>query len=138
MHAKITAHRGFLIFDLLATCSIEDEVATSIDRPGNFGQVIMNTAKNVGISPEALELLKKIKPGRDSIGDVDWFSSDDGMDNFAWIGGPKAIKDTRDSDLAGSRDYRIRETFVSIPNESDPGAIAAIEEILKKEEPTIQ
>lgn len=128
MHAKITAHRGILVFDLLATES-SDEVATSLDRPGNMGQVIMNTAKNLGVSAEALQLLRSLKRGHDSLGDIDWFKTRDGQHAFSWLGAPHALKDPKTAET--SRQYHIGG-YVAIANEVPEGAKAAIDKNFAK------
>ena len=52
----------------------------------SLGNVITDTKKNLGASLRALELLSDIKPGRDAIGDVDWFRTDDDGYAFSWMG----------------------------------------------------
>lgn len=125
LKAKVTAYKGKLVFELLAAGSIVDQVASSIDMPGNMGQVIMNSATNMGISDDALALLKTIPAGSDAIGDVDWFHSVQGW-VFSWFGAPYAIKDPSDS--VGARGFAIRPgQFVSILNETAQGAMDAID-----------
>lgn len=128
MHAKIKAYKGYLVCELLAEKSIDGEVASSIDNPGNFGQVIMDSGKHVGISPEAYELLKTIRPGRDAIGDVDWFGSSDGKAAFCWIGPPRQL--IKASVAVGSRDYRTNYPYVEIENDVPEQAIEAIDAIV--------
>ena len=123
LNARITAYLGVLVCETLATASNKD-CALSIDNPGRIGQVFMNTKETLGVSEEAIELLKKIKIGRDSIGDVDWFESVQG-DVFGWLGGPKTIKDTAD-ELETARGFRIR-SYVSVPNDVPADAKAAID-----------
>ena len=90
---------------------------------GRVGCVVMNTAENLGVSPEALSLLKQIPRGRDSLGDVDWFSSVRG-DCFSWLGGTKRIVDP--SHAEGSRDYAIR-SYVEISNNPPAEAVEYLE-----------
>ncbi len=122
MHARVTAYRGKLVLELLAKASSED-VATSLDRPGNIGQVIMHTDRNLGVSEEAIALMKKVRSGRDSIGDIDWFKSNQG-DVFGWIGGPCALVDAATCEAA--RGFAVR-SYVSIANDVPEGARAAID-----------
>jgi len=124
MHAHITAYKGKIVCELLADKSIEGEVTTSLDRPGNFGQIIHDTAKHLGVSAEAMALLKTIRPGHDSLGDIDWFGTSDGAASFGWIGGPYNIVDPKKCDA--SRDYKILG-YVEIPNDVPEGAKAAID-----------
>ena len=126
MHAKITAYGNHLIFELLSTKSC-DTLATSLDNPNNLGQVIIGTDTLLGVSDEAIKLLKKIKPGRDAIGDVSWWTATENRSCFAWFGGPKQIIDVTDRDIVAARDYRVPDgRYVTIPNEPDPAAIKAI------------
>jgi hypothetical protein len=114
MKATVTAYKGKLVLDLIAE--------TSDAAPGSFGQVIIDTTKYLGISKEAYDLLATIKPGRDSIGAVDWFESDQCL-VFSWIGGPKAVVDPADPDNTGARGYRVYPgQFIDIPNDCPQGA----------------
>lgn len=124
MHAHITAYKGIIVCELLATASIKGEVTTSLDNSGVFGQVIHDTAKNLGVSAEALALLKSLPRGRDSLGDIDWFRTNDGRASFGWIGGPYAIKDPKQCE--GSRQYEVL-AHVVIPNDVPEGAKEAID-----------
>ena len=123
MHAKVTAYKGKLVCELVADKSIENEVVTTIDTPSTFGQVIMNTAKNLGVSKEALELMKTVKIGRDDLGDIDWFNSVQG-DVFGWIGGPYNIIDPAEAETA--RGFKIL-AHIEIENEVPAGAMEAID-----------
>ncbi len=124
MHAKITAYKGILVCELIATASIPDEVVTTIDTPGTIGQVIMNTEKNLGVSPEALALMKTVKIGRGGVGDIDWFSSVKG-DAFSWFGDPYTIKPP--AAIEAARGFRILKHVV-IANEVPEEAKAVIDE----------
>jgi hypothetical protein len=130
MYAKVTAHRGFLIFELLVDKSNE-EVATNLDRPGNLGQVIMNTKKNVGISDEAMALLKTVKNSYDAIGDVDFFATVDEKNAFSWLGGPREIKDPKS--IEGARNTNWDLPYIKIPNEPPAGAIEVIDKNMDSE-----
>lgn len=118
MHAKITEYKGHLVCELIASASIKGEVRTSIDTKGVIGQVIMNTEKNLGVSPEALELMKNVKIGHDDLGDIDWFETTIGG-TFSWLGGPYAIK--LPGDIETTRDFKILKHVV-IPNDTPQGA----------------
>lgn len=123
MHARITAYKGIIVCELLATASIKGEVTTSLDNAGVFGQVIHDTAKNLGVSAEALVLLKGLPRGRDSLGDIDWFRTGEKA-AFGWIGGPYAIKDPKDCET--SRQYEVL-AHVVILNDVPDGAKEAID-----------
>jgi hypothetical protein len=123
MHAHITAYKGKLVLELRVTKSIPNEVVTNLDKPGNLGQVIMDTARNLGVSAEALELLKKVRRGHDDLGDIDWFRAGDSA-AFGWLGGIYRIADPEQ--VEGSSSYG---TFahVVIPNDVPEGARQAID-----------
>jgi len=120
LHAHVTAYKGRIVMELLATKSIAGEVATSLDSPSSFGQVIMNTKEHLGVSKEALELLKTVKRGNDSLGGIDWFKTSDGNHAFSWMGGPYQITTPQDADA--SRSYVVSDHFVEIENTVPEGA----------------
>ena len=121
-HARITAHRGILVVELLP--DQENGEATSANKLRNLATVIHDTGRHLGVSEEALALLKMVKRGLDAIGDFAWFSSDDGRDHFAWLGGPKRL--VNPAAVAAARSYAILAHRV-IPNEVPEGARKAIE-----------
>jgi len=127
LHAKIVAYKDYLVFELLATKSIKDEVVTSIDNPNVIGQVIMGTKESLGVSKEAIELIGHVKRCRDDIGDIDWFKSKDGKENFAWLGGPRSIKSAANIETPTTTKIG---SYVEIPNEIPMMARTAIDEIL--------
>lgn len=122
--AHVTHHKGFLVIDLKATKSDPKTCHLSLDNDGVIGQVIFDTKVNLGISREAFEAMKLIRPGRDGLGDIDWFKSTKQGHCFSWIGGPKALKQL--VDLETSRDWTIGE-YVLIPNDVPDEAKAAVE-----------
>lgn len=123
MHqARITAHKGILVVELVPDPANGD--GTSTDKLRNLATVIHDTGRHLGVSKEALALLKMVKRGLDRIGDFAWFSSDDGKDHFAWLGGPKRL--VNPTSVAAARDYAILAHRV-IPNQVPDGARMAIE-----------
>ena len=124
MHAKITAYKGIIVCELIATASVDGQVTTSLDNPGCLGQVIHDTATNLGVSAEALELLRGLPRGHDDLGDIDWFRTNDGKASFGWLGGPYAIKDPKACETSSS--YEVL-AHVVIPNEVPQGAKDAID-----------
>lgn len=130
IHANVTAYKGKLVIQLLTMVSIDNETAVSMDVPGRFGQVIMNTKEHLGVSEEALELLKTVKRGHDGLGDgLDWFKTEVAgqapAHAFSWLGGPYAIVDP--TTQSGSRDYVVGE-YQTIPNDVPQGAKDAIDQ----------
>ncbi|CAG2150516.1 hypothetical protein LMG31506_04210 [Cupriavidus yeoncheonensis] len=124
MHARITAHKGILVVELVQNQVTEDGGRSGLDKLRNLGTIVHDTRRYLGVSDEALGLLKIVKRGLDRIGDFAWFRSDDGMDHFAWLGGPKRLVDPKE--VATARSYEILAHQV-IPNEVPEGARAAIE-----------
>ncbi|MFJ4289526.1 hypothetical protein ACIP1U_06990 [Cupriavidus sp. NPDC089707] len=123
MHqARITAHKGILVVELVPDQANGD--GTSPSKLRNLATVIHDTGRHLGVSEEALALLKLVKRGLDRIGDFAWFSSDDGKDHFAWLGGPKRL--VNPASVAAARDYAILAHRV-IPNHVPDGAKVAIE-----------
>jgi hypothetical protein len=126
MHARVTAYRGHLVIELLAECSIPNEVVTLLDTPGNLGTVICDTARNLGISAEALSLLRTLRPGSDGLGEIDWFASGD-THTFGWMGSVKSIMDP--AKVAPSRDWKIGPHLV-VMNDVPQGAKDHIDKTL--------
>jgi len=127
MHARVTAYKGHIVIELLTLVSIPNETSVSMDNPGNFGQVIMNTEKNLGVSQEAIELLKTVKSGPDGIGAVDWFATETAAGKghaFSWIGGQYAL--VLAAEAVASRQWEMGK-YVSIPNDVPQGAMEAID-----------
>lgn len=114
MKAKVTEYKGKLVCELL--------VDHSDAAPGSFGQIIFDTANQLGISKEAVKVLETIKAGRDAIGAVDWFESGEGL-VFGWIGGPKAVVDPADPECLAARGYKVFPgKYLDVPNDSAQGA----------------
>lgn len=131
MHAKITAYKGIIVCELIARQSIKDEVHTSLDNTGVFGQVIMDTAKHLGASDEAIALLREVRNGTGSLGEIDWFATGDKF-AFGWIGGPNTLLDPLKAE--GSRDNRVRDgAYITIANDVPAGAVDAIDDMLSKQ-----
>jgi len=82
MRTQVFQHKGILGIqsDFEAEGLLNDP-----SQPGQLGFVV--NADFVDIQPEALELLKKVKPSHDDIGDVDVFQASDGVLVFSWLGG---------------------------------------------------
>lgn len=119
VHAKITAYKGKIVCELVAKSSIPNEVNTSLDNPTTMGQIIHNTEKHLGVSDEALKLMRTLKRGSDSLGDIDWFETGGGTASFGWLGGPYNIIDA--AECEPSRDFKILK-YVRIPNDVPDGA----------------
>lgn len=95
--------------------------------PGKIGCVIGNTKKNLGVSKEALELMGKVETCGDDIGDIDWFSVNDGTHAFGWIGGLNRVVNTKTAEAA--RGFKVyRDECVIIPNKVPEEAMKKIDE----------
>lgn len=124
MHAEITAYRGRLIITLLADRSIPGEVITSQDNPRFPGQVIYDTGRNLGVSKEALRLLRELPPGSEEVGDLNWFHIEKDKPMFFWRGGRYAIFSP--DYIHAARDFNVRE-HVCIPNRVPADARAQLD-----------
>lgn len=123
MRVKITAHKGILCIETQEPLT-KDGIFTPSGE-GRIGCVLMDTRANLGVSQEALDLLKTIRTSRDAIGDVMWFPAQDKF-CFGWLGGPLSLKDPKRCE--GDRDYKVREgEYTLIPNDVPEGAKQAIE-----------
>lgn len=129
MHAHITAYKGRLIFELKTKHAIKNEVLTTLDKSSVIGQVIINTKKNLGISKEALLLLKTIQKAKQHVGEIDWAKNHAGHDTFIWSGRAQDIK--RPEDMLASKNYKIMAHTI-IENVVPQGAMKAIDSIERK------
>ena len=112
MLAELTAYQGRIIIELKAKASIKGVLVTSLDNPRIAGHIVKNTAVNLGVSEEALRLLKMFR--RDtSLGDCDWSKSENGVTNFGWKGGPCAILNP--DTCVVSNKFRLGQ-YIAIPN----------------------
>lgn len=103
---NVTAYKGYLF---LETLNKEDK--DDYDFKGAGGGVIgctLNNTKRLGISPEAMKIIKCVKNGRDAIGDLCG-----GRSNFSWIGGWDMILGPT---IVGSRDFKMTDEYQTIDN----------------------
>lgn len=131
MHATITAYKGRLIFNLITRKSVKNELITNLDNKNIPGHIIINTKKNLGISHEALTLLKQINKVKhdDDEGRINWEKSYQGLDSFTWFGMPSDIR--KPEDLLGAKTYKIMN-YMHIENDVPEGARQAIDKLLKQ------
>ncbi|HET8689123.1 MAG TPA: hypothetical protein VFM18_21135 [Methanosarcina sp.] len=126
LKAEVTAYRGFLVLELLATNS-DNTVTTALDRPGSLGHVVHDTARNLGMSKEARELLRTIRVSGDSLAEVNWFTGVDGNDHFGWLGRSRVV--LKVSSAEASKGFKMLSA-VEIPNEVPDGARRYIDTLL--------
>jgi hypothetical protein len=119
MHAEITAYKGRIVIELKVKKSIPGEVLTSQDTPRVAGQVVSDTARHLGVSAEAISLLKTVRRSSEDAGELDWSKTLEGKANFGWKGGRCAIFDPKA--CAGSRKFKVGG-YVTIPNNVPEGA----------------
>jgi len=128
---RVTAHRGLIVIE-----AVEPEKA--LDGwvpigPGRLGSVICKTKNHLGVSDEALVLLKQVPRSLDCIGDLDWWLCEDGSHAFAWLGATKRI--FAPARMSGSRSYVVPEGHhVRIPNDVPADAQQAINDSLAMED----
>ena len=128
MHAEITAYRGRIVIELKVSKSIPGEVVTSLDTPRLPGQVIRDTRHNLGVSAEALALLKEVRKGAGEAGDVNWSKTEEGTAVFGWKGGRCVILNP--DTCQGSRKFRVGG-YVTIPNDVPDGARRQLDKFSK-------
>ena len=123
---EVFAYKGFI--GILSNPSHEGIIA----HPGNGNLGVVMDASKVRISNEALTLLKSIKKGRDCIGDIDVFTTNDNKVIFSWLGGYMNI--VKANEIVGSREYdpshlKAYNGEINVPSDF----IEAVDEILKIE-----
>lgn len=114
MKVNVFAYRG--VIGILASPECEGIVA----HPGNGNLGVVCDADKVEISSEAIELLKTIPKGSDSLGSIDIFGDSNGKVVFAWLGGymrailPEKEVASRDYDpslLKATENVEVPQTF---------------------------
>ncbi|MDU8350789.1 hypothetical protein RYA05_02655 [Pseudomonas syringae pv. actinidiae] len=130
LHAKVVAHNGFLIFEMLSQKSIPDEVVTSVDVPHSPMQLVLDSAKYLGVSREALQLLFIVKPfGGKPLGDLQSFINDqNGQHVFGWPGTTNMI--IRPADIQGHKYFISTPPHIAIENDVPEEAAAFIETLV--------
>ena len=121
MKVKITEYKGLVVIETLKP--EEDAEFIPVTKPGQIGSTLINTGKNLGISKEALAIMKGFHVSRDDIGEVDAWKAGD-KDCFGWLGAMDRIIGP-DAELPNNGWGGI--AFIDIPNETSPGAKEAID-----------
>ena len=86
----------------------------------HIGCVVLDTAKHLRVSVEAMALMKKIPRGQDSMGDISWWAVSDGTHAFSWIGAIFRVIDPESSE--SDRDFFPHE---GLPHTVIPNIITA-------------
>lgn len=123
-HVSVTAYNNHLIIEYHAEKSIPDEVVCPFDS-SSMGYVILGT-EHVGVSKEAYAFLKLLRPGRDSLGELDIFQSGDQY-VFGTLGGNCVLCNM--NSVETSRQWKVPpiERFQLIENDVPEGAKAAVD-----------
>lgn len=116
LKVRVTAYKENIIIETIDSNEYDTDFIPN--QMGNIGCQLSNT-KRLGISKEALTLLKQIKVGRDAIGDFMWDKN-----TFSWIGSPISIKSLKS---VGDRDFRIQDSYIEIENDVSSEIIDSIE-----------
>lgn len=129
MKVKVTAYRGLIIVE--AQDPETPMQGWAPNGPGKIGSIICDTAKNLGVSKEALDLLGQIRRSRDCIGEIDWFGADDGTKVFGWMGPFLAV--FAPNRVSGSRNYHVfADSCKLIPNIPPEGIRKEIDEAFQQ------
>jgi len=122
IRVKVTAYEGNIIIETLKPD--EDDHFAPVGGT-RFGSVLMDTKNILGMSKEAVELLKTIPRGTDCIGDVSTWKTTNGNCCFSWFGHLNRIVSIKD--CVSDRDGIINVEHVTIENEPPKEAIEALQ-----------
>lgn len=109
MRTQVFAHKGVIGIKSSPTA---EGLLNDPTKPGQLGFVC--DAAFVDISPEALELLKKVPKSGDDIGDVDVFNTNDGKVIFSWLGGPLTSIDVKNASGSSTYDASLLKACDSV------------------------
>jgi|GEM_PF-2010552 len=121
LKVRVLAHEGNLVMVPLAPEEgIDDDWwPTGGDK---MGCVVGDTRRRLGVSKEAIGLMRGIKRNRDAIGDIGWWRCHDGTYAFSWWG--PIFRIIHPNDAEGSRDFATHpDQYVEIPNDVPPEVI---------------
>lgn len=96
MRVKIFEYKGYVGID--SDPNSEGLVA----KPGGGSLGVVMDASKADISPKALELIKKVRKGRDGLGEIDVFGTTE-KPILGWLGGYK--KAFKPEEIESSRDF---------------------------------
>ncbi|MNL49491.1 hypothetical protein D3C87_1724290 [compost metagenome] len=125
--AKVKAHKGLILCECLSPYSIQDKILLA---PDNSAVMVFNPEQNLGISSEALELLKTLKKSEDELGHVDWGTDKVGRPYFFWLGSMKTIVDPDECQTAAA--FKASDKFVLIANDVSEDGMGAVDQVLAK------
>lgn len=115
MKVKVTAYKGQIVIDTANPEKDVDDFWYPTGR-GRMGCVLLNTERYLGVSKEAIELMKGIRRNHDAIGDIGWWKSDNQGYCFSWWGPIYRVIDPTSAE--GDRDFFVQEgKYIEIPND---------------------
>jgi len=126
MKVKVTEHKGVVVIETLDPKQDADFMPAGGSK---IGCHLANTGKNLGISKEALAVMKGYMISMDDLGEVHAFISDDGVHRFSWLGGTKRLVGPK-AELSAKGFTDI--SHIEIPNEPPQEAITVIENQMEK------
>lgn len=130
-HVSITFYNDRIVTEFHTTDSVEGELVSPYDTPGNMGFVVLDL-DHVGISQEAYNALQRVRRGNSGLGDFDIFKSGVAkgqQHNYVLgvLGGAYGVRKVES--IEASRDWVLPDisAFQLISNDVPQGAIDAID-----------
>lgn len=115
LKVSVFAHNGMIV---MAPNEPEKDIENEWfpTNANRMGCVLCDTKNKLGVSQEALELMKTIQVGRDAIGDIDWWLCGDGKYAFSWFGSIYRVIDPKNAQSA--RGFKVYQNECTvIPND---------------------
>lgn len=134
MSVSVYAHNGLLYFYPSPDLFNDETRFIPTDDRSHIGCVVMDSKKDLRVSREAIELMKQIEVGSDSIGDIDWWACDDGTHAFSWFGAIYRVIDPKTAQSARGFKPHAGLPCTLIPNDVPPEIVEA-KLVLDEEEP---
>jgi len=126
VRTKVFAHKG--IVGIMSSYDA-DGLINNPEEKGQLGFVV--NASYVDISPDALDLIKKIKKSGDDIGEVDVYMAGNDDIVFSWLGGQwKMFKPEQITGSSEFDPYLLESSSNVLP---DPGFVASVDKLLMNE-----
>jgi hypothetical protein len=109
IRVKVTTKGKFLIIETVDPTADKNFVPMS---GSNMGCSLIDTKNLLGISKEAMNLIKTMKKGGDDLGDLNLWKSEKRGHCFAWLGGIKRLVDATECELSRDSIYDIEHTTI--------------------------
>lgn len=114
LFAVVIACQGRLVVRSLREDDQEPQVNPETGEPTDTEYTFTDTGSTLGVSPEALELLKALDRNNDDVGELNWMRNANGEPAFSWIGGPISAFDP--ATFVAPRTFEILD-YVEIVND---------------------